>query len=151
MRRRQTAADVSRGVPPFATLKKKKKEKSRAVQSSRHFTPYFLRDCVVRAVKRPLPEDRHKLESRGIRKSHSRVGNRSVCERKPPAFQLFLPRGSLFLSFSFSSCCETKHLKITRYRVDLPTCSSSHRNRFHVSTCLVTSPLSWNSRRSKGN
>lgn len=74
---------VSRGVPRSRRLRKKKK--SRAVQSSRHFTPYFLRDCVVRAVKRPLPEDRHKLESRGIRKSHSRVGNRSVCERIKPA------------------------------------------------------------------
>lgn len=70
--------DVSCGVPRSRRLKKK----NRAVQSSRHFTPYFLRDCVVRAVKQPLPEDRHKLESRGIRKSHSRVGNRSVCERK---------------------------------------------------------------------
>ena len=44
--------DVSRGVSRLRCLKKK----SSAVQSSRHFTPYFLRDCVVRAVKRPLPE-----------------------------------------------------------------------------------------------
>lgn len=133
MRRRQTIADVSCGVPRSRRLKKKR---SRAVQSSRHFTPYFLRDCVVRAIKRPLPEDRHKLESRGIRKSHSRVGNRSVCERKFCSDFSF--RGSLFFFFFFVLRNALKCFDIDE---DLSAYSLSYRNRFHVSTGLVTTLL----------